>query len=191
LPIKDGVLAVPDSIFQEALRLDNLLILAPGYVPVRLTPDAAIAGIDMSPLAIVGQATLISEAGGTVTGANGAIKLAIPAGLVDQEPVNLTLGSYVPNGQLDALSLAYQQDLTKLYATRRLSAPASSACAAPFACLPIKQALGLSITIDGAIGSAASGGTIVATYDLSLMLQAGMAMAFLLGSLARPAGRMQ
>jgi hypothetical protein len=165
-PLKDGAIAVSESIFQEGQRLGNLLILAGGYAPVRVTPAAALAGLTLSPLQSLASATL-DAGGGKLAAKDNAIAVYIPEGLLDGS-TPLALDAYSPAGQ-DAVAAAYQQDLAKLNKARGLAAPGGGACAAPLACLPLKAALGLAVNIAASASGAAGSGNMKVDLDLAAL----------------------
>ncbi|MDB5099104.1 MAG: hypothetical protein JWM80_3525 [Cyanobacteria bacterium RYN_339] len=167
-PIKDGAIAVSETVFQEGQRLGNLLIMAGGYAPVRLSAEAALAGVTLSPLLTLGPAIRIDAAGGKLSSSDGAVAVYVPAGLLDGS-TSLALGAYTPGGQ-DAVAAAYQQDLTKLYRARGQAVPASGSCAAPLACLPIKTALGLSVNVDASASGSDGSGNLKIDLNLRQML---------------------
>lgn len=168
--VDKGVLSVPSDVLTAAQQAGNLVLVVPGYVPMRVDPQTALqGGVTLAPLQTLATSLPLDSAGGKLATADGKIAVMVPAGIFDQSGT-VTLGAYTPAPGGSALAGEYAQDLATLYKARGLGVPPAGGCTAPLACLPIQQALGLSVTTDGTLTSTDNGGTLTATVDLAKML---------------------
>jgi hypothetical protein len=162
--IKDGVVQLPESIFQQAQRAGSLVLLVPGYAPLRVPTESLISGaLPLSPLVILGEPMPLAPGGSQFEVGN--LKLTVDAGLVAKDGTKVTLGSYTPDPT--SLDAAFKGALTKVYQAAGQTVPTgASACNGPFPCPPVVQSVGLAVSADTSL----SAGNMTIKLDLAAML---------------------
>jgi sugar lactone lactonase YvrE len=150
----DG-LALPSALASQA-RQKGRLVLVPGYLPARVTPDTG-------DLALVPAQAMASAAlpGGGGTLAGGAIQVAVPPGVLLGTQTRATLQTYQPDPAAGDAGLA---DVRAAMATAA-GHPGVSTCDQPLPCPPTREALGLFLQLEGPVAS----GSLSFAIDLAAL----------------------